>query len=90
VDPAFPLRLISGDSRRGPRIIRAEGSLNGGGEILRLRAIGGNIRLVVSDTARQVQIYNQQMDDLQQQLRQLRLQLRNLITLQDGYDTPAH
>jgi len=90
VDPAFPLRLISGDSSSGPRIIRAEGSLNGGGEILRLRAIEGNIRLVVSDTTRQVQIYNQQMDELQQQLRQLRLQLRNLITLQDGYDAPAH
>jgi hypothetical protein len=90
VDPAFPLRLISGDSSSGPRIVRAEGSLNGGGEILRLRAIEGNIRLIVSDTARQVQIYNQQMDDLQQQLRQLRLQLRNLITSQDGYDTPAH
>jgi DUF4097 and DUF4098 domain-containing protein YvlB len=90
VDPAFPLRLTSGDSSSGPRIIRAEGSLNGGGEILRLRAVEGNIRLVVSDTNRQVQIYNQQMDELQQQLRQLRLQLRNLITLQDGYDNPSH
>lgn len=89
VDPAFPLRLISDNSSSGLRTIRAEGSLNGGGEILRLRAVDGNIRLVVSDTNRQLQIYNQQMGELQQQLRQLRLQLRNLITLQDGYDVPA-
>jgi hypothetical protein len=89
IDPAFPLRLTSGNLSSGRRILRAEGSLNGGGEVLRLRALEGDIRLVVSDTNRQVHIYNQQMDDLSEQLRQLRLQLRNLITLQDGYDMPA-
>jgi DUF4097 and DUF4098 domain-containing protein YvlB len=89
VDPAFPLRVTYDDSQNSPRMIRAEGSLNGGGEILRLRAVEGNIRVVLSDANRQVQIYNQQMEQLQQRLRQLRLQLRNLISSQEGYDAAA-
>jgi len=79
VDPAFPIKVSYDDQSNGLRTIRAEGSLNGGGEVLRLRAIGGNIRLVLSDASKQMQLYNQQMELLEQKMKELRLQLRNLL-----------
>jgi DUF4097 and DUF4098 domain-containing protein YvlB len=82
VDPAFPLKLSYGDSANGLRTIRAEGALNGGGELLRLRAVEGNIRVVLSDADKQIQLYNQQMEQLGQQLRVLQLQLRSLLSSQ--------
>jgi len=68
VDPAFPLRVIYDDASNGSRRVRAEGALNGGGQVLRLRTTAGNIRLVLSDANKQLQIYRQQMEQLQQQL----------------------
>ena len=44
-DPSLPLRISYPDSGSGPRSIRAEGNLNGGGEVLHLRAASGNIIL---------------------------------------------
>jgi hypothetical protein len=79
VDPAFPIKIQYDDQSNGSQTIRAEGALNGGGEILRLRAIQGNIRLILSDAAKQVQIYNQQMELLQQKMKELRLQLRDFL-----------
>jgi DUF4097 and DUF4098 domain-containing protein YvlB len=64
VDPAFPLKV----SYDGAHTVRAEGDLNGGGELLRLRTVAGNIRFVVSDTSKQSEIYKQQMTQLQQQM----------------------
>ena len=52
-------------------------------EVLRLRAVEGNIRLVLSDSSKQMRLYNQQMEMLQQQMRELRLQLRNLAAPAD-------
>jgi DUF4097 and DUF4098 domain-containing protein YvlB len=69
VDPAFPLKVSYDGPEVGGRMIRAEGPLNGGGEILKLRAVSGNIRLALSDTAKQLEIYHQQMDELQKQLK---------------------
>jgi hypothetical protein len=69
VDPAFPLKVSYDDPSEGGRMIRAEGPLNGGGEVLKLRAVAGNIRLALSDTAKQLEIYHQQMDELQKQLK---------------------
>jgi DUF4097 and DUF4098 domain-containing protein YvlB len=89
VDPVFPIRVSYDDLSNGLRVVRAEGSLNGGGEVLRLRAVAGNIRVVLSDAGKQVQLYNQQMELLEQQMRQLRLQLRNLLPSQDGYPSSA-
>jgi hypothetical protein len=74
-DPAFPLKVRYDESSKGARIVRAEGSLNGGGELLRLRTVAGNIRVALSDANKQSQIYRQQMDQLQQQLQ---LQMRKL------------
>ncbi|HXN24444.1 MAG TPA: TonB family protein [Candidatus Dormibacteraeota bacterium] len=50
-DPELPLKLISQGSvgSRGGNTIRAEGALNGGGELLRLRTVSGNIRLKYFD-----------------------------------------
>ncbi|MBZ5696170.1 MAG: DUF4097 family beta strand repeat-containing protein [Acidobacteriia bacterium] len=76
VDPAFPLKVSYGDSPRGARTVRAEGALNGGGEILRLRTVAGNIQFVLSDVDKQSQIYKQQMSKLQQQMDQVQKTLQ--------------
>ncbi|MGB7311092.1 MAG: hypothetical protein WBC67_18675 [Candidatus Acidiferrales bacterium] len=68
VDPAFPLRISYDDSSNGARTVRAEGSLNGGGPLVRLRTVDGNIRFELSDVSKQLEIYKQQMEQLQQQL----------------------
>jgi hypothetical protein len=85
IDPAFPLRVIHGDSSNGLHIVRAEGALNGGGELLRLRTIAGNIRFVLSDADKQIELYKQQMNQLQKQTEELQRQL-----MQQGLqeDTP--
>jgi len=48
-DPAIPLKLSYAGSSSANRVLRAEGSLNGGGEILRLKTGTGDIRLRFSD-----------------------------------------
>ena len=68
VDPAFALKVSYDDNSNGPRTVHAEGALNGGGEVLRLRTVEGNIRVALSDTNKQVQLYKQQMEQLQQKL----------------------
>ena len=71
IDPAFPLKVSHNDSGRGVHTVRAEGALNGGGELLRLRTVAGNIRFVLSDVDKQTQIYREQMNKIQQQMEQL-------------------
>jgi hypothetical protein len=71
IDPAFPLAVHYNDVARGERVARANGALNGGGEVLRLRTVAGNIRLVLSDAGEQMQMYRQQMEGMQKQLDQL-------------------
>jgi DUF4097 and DUF4098 domain-containing protein YvlB len=68
VDPAFPLKVSYDDSSKGAHTVRAEGSLNGGGPLVRLRTVDGNIRFELSDVGKQMEIYRQQMEQLQQQL----------------------
>jgi hypothetical protein len=67
-DPAFPLKVSYADTAAGTRGVHAEGALNGGGELLRLRTVSGDIRVVVSDMNQQIEIYKQQMQELQQSL----------------------
>ena len=74
IDPAIPL-AVKYDDTHGERVARAEGALNGGGEVLRLRTVAGNIRLVLSNAGEQRQLYRQQMEGLQQQLNQLQSSL---------------
>jgi len=68
IDPAFSLKVSYDDASNGSRRVRAEGDLNGGGETIRLRTVAGNIRLVLSDSNRQIQLYKQQMEQIQQKL----------------------
>ena len=84
-DPVFPLKVSYDDSSSGPRTVRAEGALNGGGDVIRLRTVAGNIRLVVSDTSKQIQLYKEQMQQLQQNLE---LQLRALEQQPATQDMP--
>jgi hypothetical protein len=78
-DPAFPLKVSYDEASNGSRRIRAEGALNGGGEVLRLRTVAGNIRLILSDSSKQVEIYKQHMEQIQQKLAtQLRMVERSL------------
>jgi TonB family protein len=48
-DPSLPLRVSYQDSGSGPRTIRCEGKLNGGGEVLHLKAVSGNIILKLGE-----------------------------------------
>lgn len=73
VDPAFALKVSQDDTK--PHSVRAEGNLNGGGELLRLRTVAGNIRFVLSDADKQVELYKQQMAQLQKQTEELQQQL---------------
>jgi hypothetical protein len=83
-DPAFATTFHHDDSAGGGAV-RAEGSLNGGGEVIRLRTAGGNIRVIMSDTARQLQLYKQQMQQLQQKLAS---QLRMLQESRQAQESP--
>ncbi len=74
VDPALPIKVSYDDESNGKHVIRAAGELNGGGELLRLRTVAGNIRLVLSDTSKQVRIYKLQMEQLQRKLVELQEQ----------------
>jgi DUF4097 and DUF4098 domain-containing protein YvlB len=74
IDPAFPLKVSYDDSSKA-HPVRAEGALNGGGELLRLRTLAGNIRFVLSDADKQLELYKQQMSQLQRQTEELQKQL---------------
>ena len=88
-DPAFQLKVSYDDSTKGARTVRAEGALNGGGEVLRLRTVAGNIRVALSDSGKQIQLYKQQMEQLQQQMQeQMQSQLRVLEQSQDSSEAP--
>ncbi len=74
VDPALPIKVSYEDESNGTHVIRAAGELNGGGDLLRLRTIAGNIRLVLSDTSKQLKIYKLQMQQMQLKLQELQEQ----------------
>jgi Putative adhesin len=87
VDPAFQLKMSDDGSSAsgGEHMVRAEGPLNGGGEVLHLRTVAGNIRLVASDANKQVQLYKQQMEQMQEKIR---LQLEQLERAQAHENAP--
>ena len=75
IDPAFPIQVQYDDNAQGQRVARAAADLNGGGEVLHLRTVAGNIRFVLSDAHKQMQMYHQQMDGLQKQFEELQQRL---------------
>ncbi|HKS68162.1 MAG TPA: DUF4097 family beta strand repeat-containing protein [Candidatus Acidoferrales bacterium] len=83
VDPAFPLKVRYDDGGRGERMVRVEGALNGGGEVIHLRTIAGNIRLALSDQDKQIRLYKEQMQQLE---RQLQMQFRVLDQWQKAHE----
>ncbi len=72
VDPAFRLLITRNPGPNGGETLHAVGSLNGGGEVVHLRTVSGNIRLIASDAAKQVEIYKHQMQQLQENLQMQR------------------
>jgi TonB family protein len=48
-DPSLLLKVSYQDSPSGVRALRCEGNVNGGGEVLRLKAVSGNIVLRLGD-----------------------------------------
>lgn len=48
-DPALPLKISYDDSASGGRTVHGECSVNGGGEVLRLKAVSGNIILKLGE-----------------------------------------
>jgi len=82
-DPSLPLKVTYSDpgaaGSRNAATVRGECAMNGGGEVLRLRTAGGNIRLKLADTAAQLRLNQQQMDQLKRRLemQQQRLLERN-------------
>jgi DUF4097 and DUF4098 domain-containing protein YvlB len=87
VDPAFPLKVSYGDVANGSHIVKAAGELNGGGEVLRLRTIAGNIRIIMSDTNRQLQVYKLQMDQLQKKLEEMQKRVEEQTSKSDSQDS---
>jgi Putative adhesin len=85
VDPAFQLKMSYDAGSNGGHSVRAEGPLNGGGEILHLRTVAGNIRVVASDAGKQVQLYKQQMAQMEEQLR---LQFQSLEQSRSRENSP--
>lgn len=71
VDPSFPIKVYYDNGPGGERVARAEGALNGGGEVLHLRTIAGNIRLLSTNMNEQMHLYRQQMEGLEKQVEQL-------------------
>lgn len=89
VDPAFPLKVSYDTTPSGERLLHVRGSLNGGGEVIRLRTVAGNIRLALSDQAKQMHLYKQQMDQLNRQLQlQFQKQFQMLEQWQKSNDQP--
>ena len=77
-DPALNLKMSYPDSGPGGRV-RGECALNGGGEVLRLKTIAGNIRLKFSDTEPQIRLNEEHMKELR---RRLELQQQRMMEWQ--------
>jgi hypothetical protein len=82
-DPALGAKISRDAAPNGEEWTRTEGALNGGGEVIRLRTVAGNIHVIVSDSNKQVQLYKQQMEQLQQKLE---LQLRMMQQSQQSME----
>ncbi len=79
-DPSLPLKVTYSDAgaagSRNSGTVRGECAMNGGGEVLRLKTVGGNIQLKLADTAAQLRLNQQQMEQLK---RRLEMQQQRLL-----------
>jgi TonB family protein len=67
-DPSLPLKVSYVESGSGTKSVRGECTMNGGGEVLRLKTTSGNIRLKVSDSAMQADLYRRQIEEMTRRL----------------------
>src|SRR3989441_58783 len=71
-DPSLPVKVTFPDSGagglRGFGTVRGECELNGGGEVLRLKTVAGNIRLKLGDTDPQIRLQREQINELEHRL----------------------
>ncbi len=67
-EPSLPMKVSYSNTPEGGRALRGECTLNGGGEVLKLRAVAGNIRLRFSDTDAQMEFNRKQMEQLKRRL----------------------
>jgi len=71
-DPSLPVKVTFPDSgtggSRGFGTVRGECELNGGGEVLRLKTVAGNIRLKLGDTDPQIRLQREQINELEHRL----------------------
>lgn len=65
-DPSLPLKVSYLNSGAGGRAVRGECTLNGGGEVLRLKTVAGNIRLKYSDSDSQA--LNRRQNELKRRM----------------------
>jgi DUF4097 and DUF4098 domain-containing protein YvlB len=71
VDPMLPVKISREITGNSSGLLRAQAALNGGGgEVLRLKTMEGNIRLILSDQVRENLLYKQQMDEIKKQVQQ--------------------
>ena len=81
-DPTLPLK-VSYVSSDGARALRGECALNGGGELLRLKTVAGDIRLKFGDTDPQIHLNEQQMEQLRHRLDLQQQRLRDWQSRQE-------
>ncbi len=79
VDPSLRLLVTRNTMPNDSATLHAIGSQNGGGEVVHLRTISGNIRLIASDASKQLEIYKTQMQQLEESLQN---QWREITRLQ--------
>lgn len=83
-DPAMPVKISYASSPEGGRVLRGECTMNGGGEVLKLKAVAGNIRLKLADSAMQKKLNEQEMEQLRRRFELQELRLREQM-LQLGH-----
>ena len=89
VDPALSAKISSQITGQVPRVIQEQASLNGGGQVLRLKTIDGDIRLLPSDQAREAILYRQQMEEIKKQVQQqIQQQIKELQQIRGTGGTP--
>ena len=67
-DPSLALKLSYQNAGPGGRTVRGECAVNGGGEVLRLKTVAGNIYLRLADTGEQIRLKQQQMEQLRRRM----------------------
>ncbi len=78
----FPIQIVSDEDSFGPGEVSAEGQLNGGGRLLRIRTVGGNIeiRKLTAELEQMKQEMQQQMQEMLKQIPKMKQELKQRPT----------